>query len=69
MPVSDWHDSNPHAAAFQPVPFLSKALDRIETGAGIPVIPAGALLQTKKGTGSSDKEKKGFAHRRRGDGR
>ena len=24
MPVSDWHDSNPHAATFQPVPFLSK---------------------------------------------
>ena len=34
MPASDWHDSNPHAAAFQPVPFLSKALDRTRNWCG-----------------------------------
>ena len=36
MPASDWHDSNPHTTAFQPVPFLSTDRCKRETGAGIP---------------------------------
>ena len=50
----------PAGALFDPAPASAKWCGSFK---------AGALFQIKKGTASSDMEKEGLAHRRRGDGR